>query len=102
MPDRPGSYRNSIAGWAWVELNSPPPEDVLLVLKSVGTGEERTFAAWRNPRPDVAAVFESEALLFSGFRAYLNVEPGNYQVTVVQQGADYFTSGCAGNVTLPH
>lgn len=102
MLDRSGFYRSSIAGWAWVQLDSPPPEDVFLVLKSVETGAERIFAAWRNPRPDVAEAFQSEALLFSGFRAYLNVEPGNYQVTVIQQGADYFTSACAGNVTLPH
>jgi FkbM family methyltransferase len=95
-------FRNSIAGWAWTDLNSPPPHDIFLTLRSLTTGDKRTYAAWRSPRPDVAQIFQSPSLLLSGFRAQVDVATGDYEVTVVQQGADYFTTNCAGIVTLPH
>ncbi len=100
--DTCGFFRNSIAGWAWTDRNSPPPHDIFLTLRSLTTGQELTFEAWRSPRPDVAEVFQSPTLLLSGFRVYVDVAAGDYEVTVVQQGADYFTANPAGTVTLPH
>ena len=70
--------------------------------QSLATGQELTFEAWRSDRPNVAEVSQSSTLLLSGFRVYVNVAAGDYEVTVVQQGADYFTANPAGTVTLPH
>jgi hypothetical protein len=101
MLDHAACFQNSIAGWAWVDINEPPPAEVFVKLRRHGTDQTATFEAWRTPRPDVAGTYKSNALFFSGFRAFCDVSGGLYEVTVVQSGSEYFTEICAGNMMVP-
>lgn len=101
MLDASSFFGNSVAGWAWTELNSPPPQEIFVALNPSAGGERLTFAAWRNPRPDVAEVFQSQALLFSGFRAYIDVAPGEYEISVIQQDQDRFSNNHMGRLAWP-
>lgn len=96
-----GAQPLPVAGWAWDEQQADPAPDVIITLSAVSGGDKHAFAAWRTPRPDVAQVFASQRLLMSGFRAFVDVAPGTYNLTVVQQDTRGFTSTPAGIVSLP-
>jgi FkbM family methyltransferase len=100
MLDVGASFQSTIVGWAFWKEAEPPPDAVVL-LRETGSQACRAFRAWRTPRKDVVGVFQSENLLMSGFRAHVNVPPGNYYVSVVQPVPDGFVEACAGPVRLP-
>jgi len=81
-----------LAGWAWTELNTSPPPKIIVTLRSQGSEQIRHFQAWRTPRPDVVQVFESPSLLYSGFRAYVDVPQGRYAVSVTQVESEIYTT----------
>jgi FkbM family methyltransferase len=99
--DEGSCFQNSVAGWAWNERDTSAPEEVFLKLENSTTKESITFEAWRNPRPDVAQAFNSDALMFSGFRAFCDVSAGSYEATVIQSGEDYFIETPIGAVSIP-
>lgn len=99
--DEDASFRYTIAGWAWNEDFRYPETEVIISLRAAGAKQVDSFRAWSLPRPDVAAAFKSPPLLMSGFRANVNVPPGDYEVTVVQQGRRNYTAIVAGQFSLP-
>ena len=101
MFDKHASPGYSLVGWAWSRQNESPQENVIVSLRGLQTGQEDFFQASRIPRPDVAEVFHSPDLLMSGFRAFVDVADGTYDLTVIQQGHGWYTSDCAGHISLP-
>lgn len=102
MHDQAASYRNSIAGWAWSEKSGCPEKlEVIIRLGCPQSGEEVHFESWHTPRPDVSEVFQSPNLLFSGFRSYVDLLPGTYEMTVIQQDVDFYLENRVGPVALP-
>lgn len=99
--DTDASFRYTITGWAWNESFQFPNVEVIVSLRGAGSDEAAWFRAWSIPRPDVAAAFGSPSLLMSGFRTNVNVAPGNYAVTIVQQGRRNHTLSPAGEIVLP-
>lgn len=95
------SFENTIIGWAWNVRDAEPPPIVFLALKSIETGTSAVFRAWRTPRPDVVAYFDSNCLLFSGIRAHVDVAPGIYEATVIQETEESYTATPVGVVGLP-
>jgi FkbM family methyltransferase len=99
--DESASFRYTVAGWAWNESFLYPETEVFVSLCASGSHQTDLFRAWSLPRPDVAAAFGSPSLLMSGFRANVNVAPGPYEVTVIQQGRRSHTIDRAGELSLP-
>jgi len=100
MFDDNASLERTVAGWAWSHLNEEPQENIVISLRGVGPDQKRFFQAWRTPRPDVAAAFKSTRLLMSGFRAYVDVPEGTYDLTVIQQGDGWYSSDPAGRISV--
>jgi hypothetical protein len=98
----PKDYRFGVAaGWAFVNVTDDPNEDVVLVLRNLTSDSKHFFPCWRSFRPDVAAAFGQESLRRSGFRAFVHVPAGKYEVTVIQETAESYTSVIAGRHTQP-
>jgi hypothetical protein len=102
MLDEGACFRNSIAGWAWKDADTTPPEEIYVQLKDPVTKETIAFEAWRTPRPDVAKAFNSDALTYSGFRAFCDVAAGTYEATAIQASGDHFVETSLGSIALPH
>jgi hypothetical protein len=101
MFDQNASFGCTVAGWAWTEINKQPEPNIVIALHRVDSGDTYIFQAWRTPRPDVAAVFESRHLLMSGFRAHVDVPMGEYELIVLQQSAGYYSRDSARRIFLP-
>ena len=101
MLDQAACFRNSVAGWAWNDADTAPSEVVYVRLQCSATKETIAYEAWRTPRPDVAQAFNSDVLMFSGFRAFCDVAAGPYEVTVIQADGDYFVETRLGSITIP-
>ena len=99
--DRNASSGNTIAGWAWTEVNRVPEQNVIIALRRIDSGEEYFFQGWRTPRSDAVSVFNSDRLLMSGFRAHVDCPTGAYELTVVQQADGLYSSDSAGYISLP-
>jgi phenolic acid decarboxylase len=80
-----------MVGWAWTQVDKKPESDIALALHSVDSDQKYFFRAWRTARPDVAAVFNSDHLLMSGYRAYIDAPTGTYELTVIQQADETYT-----------
>ena len=89
----------SVVGWAWTDIDSPPPAKVAVSLVSSATGQTFRFRAWRVPRPDVVSAFGSEHLFMSGFRAFVDVPAGKYSLIVTQEDVTW-SSETAGEISL--
>ena len=106
MYDKPASILGAqppyvVAGWAWTLQDAQPAMDVTIALSRVATRQQYLFRAWRMPRPDVAAVFGSDKLLLSGYRAFADVPAGVYDLVIIQEDTEGYTSDPAGQVAFP-
>jgi hypothetical protein len=90
----------SVVGWAWTEIDKEPERTVVLALSPVDSPQRYFFQAWRIPRPDVAAAFNSEKLLMSGYRAHVDAPAGVYELRVIQIGAGTYTNDFAGRLRI--
>lgn len=98
----PDDYRFGVAaGWAFVNATEEPKEEVVLALRDLACGRDYLFPCWRHFRPDVANSLGQKELARSGFRAFVDVPAGEYQATVIQQGASSYTSVVAGTHIEP-
>ena len=88
-------------GWACIPDNSKPTPEVFVSLISENYPQRYLFRCFRIARPDVAAHLGSNALLWSGYRTSLDVPPGNYTLTIVQQGNEYYSEETGGLVCSP-
>jgi len=100
MLDNPPMPGVCVIGWAWTEIDKQPEPTVALALSPVDSPQRYFFQAWRMPRPDVAAAFNSEKLLMSGYRAPVDVPPGVYNLRVIQLGAQTYTNDFAGRLRI--
>jgi FkbM family methyltransferase len=87
-----------IIGWAWTEISRPPDSTVVLRLDRVESPQCYLFEAWRVPRRDVSSHFQADHLLMSGYRAPIDVPAGIYDLTIIQQGNDFYTTNLAGRI----
>ena len=89
-----------VIGWGWTEIDKEPESNIAVALHCVDSPKRYLFQAWRMPRPDVASYFGSEKLLMSGYRAYLDVPPGIYDLRVIQEGCGIYTNDFAARVRI--
>jgi FkbM family methyltransferase len=101
MLDSSASLSRTLAGWAFTDERKAATEEVFICLRRSESSDWHSFQAWRTPRRDVAEVFKSQALLFSGFRVHVDVPDGLYEVRVVQQEGRNYTDANAGSIELP-
>lgn len=87
-----------IVGWALTEVSRPPDSGVIVCLDRVDSLERYMFAACRVLRPDVSLHFNSDQLLMSGYRAPVEVPPGIYDVTIIQQGRGFYSKNYTGRI----
>lgn len=99
--DVTASFQNTLMGWAFWNENEAPPQDMALLVREPGSQTCKAFRVWRTPRKDVASTFRSDHLLMSGFRAHLDVPPGQYYVSLVQQMTGAFTEAVVADIHLP-
>lgn len=83
------AFGTRAVGWAFLDGEAPTDVTVVLRLENKETGKQTMKLAWRFARPDVASHFGRNDLLFSGFRAFMDLQSGSYRVSVVQQGNGY-------------
>jgi hypothetical protein len=100
MLDSNTSVHKTVTGWAFVTERECPSEDIVVGLRELSSEQWSFFTAWRTPRRDVADFFRASNLLISGFRAYVDLPPGTYEIKVVQQSADSFTEAVLGEFNL--
>lgn len=101
MFDENASFGYTLFGWAWNQMGVQPPLDPVLILRETGSDQRYFFRACRMPRPDVAAAFKSEYLLFSGFRARVDAPPAQYELGIIQETNDSYTEDSLGSISLP-
>jgi hypothetical protein len=92
--------RQCLVGWAFCQADQVPPLEVVLDLRSATSPQRYVFRAARVPRADVAELFNSPPLWMSGFRACVDVPPGEYHVRVVQQENTFFSEAAAGPISI--
>ena len=76
-----------ISGWAMIAQDAPPAAHLFACVRQDKTGVEEYMRLPREARPDVAAHFQTEQLLMTGFRADLSPlcrRAGIHEVTIVQ------------------
>jgi FkbM family methyltransferase len=87
-----------LIGWAWTEISRSPDSSVVVRLDRVDSPQRYLFEAWRVPRRDVSSHFGADHLLMSGYRAPIDVPSGLYDMTIIQQGDDFYASNAGGRV----
>jgi len=93
--------RQCVVGWAICSPDETPPDEVVIDLLRAGSRQRYVFQAHRVPRADVAQGFHRPALLFSGFRACVDLPAGDYELRIIQQGESAYSAIPAGVITAP-
>jgi hypothetical protein len=93
--------RQCIVGWSFGEPNRVPALEVIVDLRRLDSPQRYLFRAVRVPRSDVAAHFQNSALLMCGFRACIDVPPGDYEMHVIQQDRYSYCDTVTKNVSVP-
>ena len=87
-------------GWAFLEGHVPTETAVILQFDNQDTCERSILQAWRFPRLDVCNSLGRKDVLFSGYRAFHNLRPGSYQLTVIQQTDQQYATSFPTLVTI--
>lgn len=77
----------SLAGWAFNRQDDSVPNAVIVYFVNEESTELVTRTAARESRPDVAAAFQKEEVLNSGFNAIVaanDLKPGQYRIELIQ------------------
>ena len=92
--------RQCAVGWAVGEIGKLPSRDVVLDLRRRNSPQRYVFEAQRVPRVDVAQNLRTPAFWMSGFRACIDVPPGEYEVRVIQQEESSYSETVTGYVSI--
>lgn len=77
----------SLDGWAFNKQNDSVSNAVIVYFVNEETTELITRTATRSPRADVAAAFQKDAVLNSGFNSVISanaLQPGIYRIELIQ------------------
>jgi FkbM family methyltransferase len=95
-----GLRRSCVLGWAFHERDQVPPRLVVVDLRGVNSPQRYVFQAVRTPRGDVVDHFHAPSLLMSGFRACIDVLPGEYELRVVQQDVSVYSEAVVAAMSV--
>jgi len=93
--------RQCVVGWAFGDTGAVPTLEVVVDLRPVNSPQRYVFRAARNTRLDVAEYYQSLRLWMSGFRACIDVPPGEYELRVIQQEASSYSESVPERVSIP-
>jgi hypothetical protein len=90
-----------VIGWASLSGRDPAAIAVVLDFVDCTTNRHLVIKAWRVMRLDVATALDSPDVMFSGYRAFPRLEPGNYRLTIVQQAEDSYATTTIKEIAVP-